>query len=488
MLGPAALNFKTLNCYHLSMLNSNLRFPMSSVKRSVTNARSRLILINPWIYDFAAYDLWSKPLGLLTLAGFLRNRGFPVHLIDCLDIHHPAMRGDPSQVRPVRRAYGTGKFFREKAPRSAALKDVPRSYSRYGMSTQLFVKELRVVESPSAILITSLMTYWYPGVLEAIRLAKEIHPATPVILGGIYARLCTEHARRVSGADEVVTAAGSQAFSELLRILARFGIEGVSPNPVLHPYPSFDLLRGIDYVCIQTSSGCPFRCRYCASPFLDPHLSRRDPLQVLEEIHYWQTQWGVKDFAFYDDALLVAFESHLKILLEKVAAEKRDLGFHTPNALHVREITPAVARLLFASGFQTIRLGLETSDMGLHHELDGKVSAGEFEKAVRCLAAAGYCRDQIGVYVLAGLPNQSVASVEESVRHVDRAGATPYLAEYSPIPHTPLWKDALSCSEYDLAHEPLFHNNTLLPCWNVDQRELFAHVRREALRIRRCVG
>jgi hypothetical protein len=33
----------------------------------------KLILINPWIYDFAAYDLWSKPLGLLYLAGYLRD-------------------------------------------------------------------------------------------------------------------------------------------------------------------------------------------------------------------------------------------------------------------------------------------------------------------------------------------------------------------------------------------------------------------------------
>ena len=25
----------------------------------------KILLVNPWIYDFAAYDLWVKPLGLL---------------------------------------------------------------------------------------------------------------------------------------------------------------------------------------------------------------------------------------------------------------------------------------------------------------------------------------------------------------------------------------------------------------------------------------
>jgi radical SAM superfamily enzyme YgiQ (UPF0313 family) len=454
----------------------------------MTNDRPLLILINPWIYDFAAYDLWSKPLGLLTLAGFLRNRGFRVHLIDCLDIHHPGMSQNPSLVRPVRRAYGTGKFFREKAQKPASLKHVPRSYSRYGMSRQLFVEELRAAERPSAILITSLMTYWYPGVLEAVRLAKEIHPATPVLLGGIYARLCTEHALRVSGADEVATETGSRSFSGLLEILRRFGLETAPPPERPHPYPSFDLLHGIDYVCLQTSSGCPFRCHYCASAFLNPGLSRKDPLQVLEEILYWQTDWGVRDFAFYDDALLMGFESHLKVLLEEVVRQKRFIRFHTPNALHVREVTAPVAKLLHASGFRTIRLGFETCDMGLHHELDGKISPGEFEKAVGNLAAAGFSRSRIGVYILAGLPDQPAASVEDSVKYAVRAGASPYLAEYSPIPHTPLWDKALSCSEYDLAAEPLFHNNTLLPCWNVDQRARFADIRREVLSIRRRSG
>ena len=27
--------------------------------------RPRILLVNPWIHDFAAYDLWAKPLGLM---------------------------------------------------------------------------------------------------------------------------------------------------------------------------------------------------------------------------------------------------------------------------------------------------------------------------------------------------------------------------------------------------------------------------------------
>ena len=31
-----------------------------------------ILLVNPWIHDFAAYDFWAKPLGLLSLAAILR--------------------------------------------------------------------------------------------------------------------------------------------------------------------------------------------------------------------------------------------------------------------------------------------------------------------------------------------------------------------------------------------------------------------------------
>jgi len=442
-----------------------------------------LILINPWIYDFAAYDLWSKPLGLLYLAGYLRACGFNIRLIDCLDIHLPILK---DRVLPARRAYGTGKFLREKAVRSPVLKHVPRSYSRYGISKQLFVSALKEVKQPAAILVTSLMTYWYPGVTEAIAVAREVHPRTPILLGGIYARLCEGHAVATSGADRVVTGISLHTMAELLDDLRDLGLEGdkVPPSKEL-PLPAFDLIHRLDYVPIVTSTGCPYRCEYCASRFLNPRVITQDPHQVLDEILRWHRERGVSDFAFYDDALLVDFENHLGPILQALVKQDLGLRFHTPNALHVRELSTEPADLLWRAGFKTIRLGFETSDMTMHQCLDRKLSEGDFERAVRSLLKAGFSKEQIGAYILAGLPGQSVRSVKDTAEFVNKAGAMPYLAEYSPIPHTPLWDKAVACSQYDLVSEPLFHNNTLLPCWNEEQRKEFRQVKAKVLEIRR---
>jgi radical SAM superfamily enzyme YgiQ (UPF0313 family) len=442
-----------------------------------------LILINPYIYDFAAYDLWSKPLGLLYLAGYLRDCGFKIHLIDCLDVHHPGMKCDMSMKTPKRRSYGTGKFWRQEVPKPHPLKFTPRPYSRYGISLKTFEEELIKIRKPAAILVTSLMTYWYPGVKEVISLAKKVHSNVPVILGGIYARLCNNHARQNMGADRIVT--DNDAVS-LLEVLSEFGIptSKLPPDSVHPPYPAFDLLSQIDYVCLLTSKGCPYRCKYCASNFLDHQLIRRDPEEVLEEILYWYKDYKVRDFAYYDDALLIAPEKHLILLLESLARHHLDLRFHTPNAMHVKEITARIARLMHQTGFRAIRLGLETSDFSLHRDLDNKIAEGDFERGVQNLLKAGFAHNEIGAYILMGLPGQSVDSVKETIDFVSSTGAIPLLSEYSPIPHTALWKSAVSHSEYDLTSEPLFHNNSLLPCWNDSQKKELPRLKRRVLEIR----
>ena len=80
----------------------------------------------------------------------------------------------------------------------------PGASGRYGISEADFRARLSRLPRPDAVLVTSLMTYWYPGVSAAIALVQEHFPGVPVILGGIYASLCPDHARAVSGADLVL--------------------------------------------------------------------------------------------------------------------------------------------------------------------------------------------------------------------------------------------------------------------------------------------
>jgi len=427
----------------------------------VTPPKPHILLINPWIHDFAAYDFWAKPLGLLSLASILRHHGFPVSYVDCQDRFHP----EAGEVFNPAARNGRGPYVKTSIPKPAGLNSVERNYSRYGILPEWFEQDVKDLPKPDMVMVTCLMTYWYPGLFETIRAVRAIYPNVPIVLGGIYATLCHDHAVLHSGADYVLSGPGGTRIFEIIekttgcQTLLKFDPDDLNS----YPYPAFDLQRKITYIPLLTSKGCPFSCTYCASNILQPKRMTMTPERVVEEILHWQDYCGVIDFAFYDDALLVNPEKHAKPMFKQIIATGRHFNFHTPNAVHIRAITPEIAELMVAAGVKTLRLGLETVDFD-KREMDRKVKETEFVCAVSNLLAAGFRKEQVGAYLLVGLPGQNIKTVERSIEIVKSCGITPILAYYTPIPHTDIWAAAVAASRYDLASDPIFTNNAIMPC------------------------
>jgi len=443
---------------------------MKPIKRKRRGA-PHVLCINPWIYDFAAYDFWAKPVGLLLLAAVMRNAGIRVSYIDCLD----RFVSSDNRADPKARC-GRGPYAKTEVPKPAGLSDVNRRYCRYGIPKQVFARKLAALSRPDLVCVTSHMTYWYPGVVETIRMVKRAFPGVPVILGGIYAMLCSRHAAGVSGADEIVT---GPFVSKILGLVEKYTGYGTLYGPDekdmdTWPYPAYDLQTRISYVPLLTSVGCPFSCDYCASGLLQPERLERSIDAVIDEIRFWHTRFKVRDFVFYDDALLYSPERRAEPLFEGIAGLGCDLRLHTPNAVHIRWITRRLAGLMRKAGMETLRLGLETVEFG-RRGMDCKVAAGEFTRAAIYLKEAGFDKSRVGAYLLFGLPGQSIESVEAAIDFVKQTGITPILAHYTPIPGTAMWADAKAASRYDLEADPVYTNNAVMPCrpefdWSVISR------------------
>jgi radical SAM superfamily enzyme YgiQ (UPF0313 family) len=420
-----------------------------------------ILLINPWIHDFAAYDFWAKPMGLLSIAGILRAQGLKVSYLDCLNRFHPRSARPDSGIK-----FGRGPYLKTRLSKPAGLEDVDRNFSRYGVKPSWFRDDLLNLARPDLVLITSLMTYWYPGVQETISQVRSVFPRTPIVLGGIYARLCPEHAARNSGADRIAVEPAEKCLNRLIYEYTGYSAatDFDPANMDSYPYPALDLQRKIDYVPLLTTRGCPYNCAYCASGFLEPLQLRRSPDSVLAEIRYWYAKYGQRDFVLYDDAFLVDSEKHAVPLLEAICRADLQVRFHTPNALHIRGINDATARLMYRAGFTTLRLGLETTDFDHRSQIDHKVSQQDFRQAAACLLKAGFDKTRVGAYLLVGLPGQDFSEIEYSIRTVLDSGLTPVPAYYTPIPHTALWPRAVAASRYDLASDPVYTNNAVLPC------------------------
>ena len=413
---------------------------------------SSFLLINPPIYDFAAFDLWAKPLGLLQLSAIIKKAGHKVTLLDCMDRLHPLMPRTQSNI------WGCGHYPNREAQMPDILAGIPRKYKRYGMPEAKIAEILISADKPDFVLVSSGMTYWYPGVFEAIKAVKGIFRNSPVILGGNYATLCFSHAQEHSGADLVIKGEGSALYDALFGL--GLSIEGLKAPFESYPAPDYESYLNLSYAAVRTSVGCPFSCSYCASGLLSTGSWRaKAPEKVAGELEHFASK-GVRNVAFYDDALLLNAENHIIPILKAVVAKGMSLNFHTPNGLHARFITKEVAGLLKAAGFVMPRISLETVSPKAQKDTGGKVSTKEYLSAVANLVDSGFRKGEYTAYTMMGMPGQAFEEIDETLDLAHRSGARISLGEFSPIPETPDWGHVKSRLP---STDPLWQNNSIFP-------------------------
>jgi radical SAM superfamily enzyme YgiQ (UPF0313 family) len=416
--------------------------------------KKNILLVNPPVYDFAAFDLWSKPLGILYLSSILKQNGFCVEMVDYMDRHFNGAESKSDE-------YGCGHYNKLRVQKPEVYKNIPRYYSRYGSSRETAENYFKQQACfPDIILVTSVMTYWYPGVWETIESLKAIFPKTPVILGGTYATLCPEHAKN-SGADYVVEG----GFHCLNDILKKLNIQVNMPDFSSFPAPDFSYYSKSRYAVLRMSMGCPFRCSYCAQDVLcGGKYDIKPPEKVFEEIKTFAGN-GINNIVFYDDALLYDPDRNIKPLLRKIIEEKLTINIHTPNGLHARYLDIELAQLMKKAGFIMPRFSLETSDTNMQKETGAKVSNDSYITAMQTLQKAGYKSGEYLTYILIGMPNQSLKDVENSIKFASRLGSKVSLSEYSVIPRT---KDFLKIDK-KFTKEPLYHNKSVYPLFNLNE-------------------
>jgi radical SAM superfamily enzyme YgiQ (UPF0313 family) len=413
----------------------------------------KALLINPYIYDFAAYNFWSSPLGLLYVGSILRKNGFEIKLIDCMEVQEQKRKED-----------GRAPFIKEKVTEPALLKGIKKHLRRYGVSPQELKKRLSEGDEPDLILVTSIMTYWYPGTQEVVRIAREVFPGSKIIVGGIYPTLCDDLAvNTLKDADLVVK---SNEIEKLYSFIETVFSISLPKKPLMDdldalPLPCYDLYDSIAFVPLLTSFGCAFKCTYCATPYMHPAIIRRCSASVTDEIAFWQRR-GVKKYVIYDDNFLYKKEIYAKPLLKSICKLPFKIDIYNPNAINAAFIDEELAMLLANTGFQEVRIGLESANLATQKETGGKVNLESFEKALFFLKKAGFINN-IYVYILAGLPFQKWEEVRQTIDYVVASGAKPYIAEYTPIPHTVLFERFCRNARYPITEDAVYQNNALFP-------------------------
>ena len=419
-----------------------------------------ILLINPWVHDYTSYDLWAKPLGLIEIYSWLKENNINSQIIDFMYQYYPEIP-DSRSNEIEKKSSGKASFLREEIEKPDPLKSITisRKFYRFGLSKKIVSEKLKSVEKPDLILVTSVMTYWYTGVKETVDFLKKYYPDVPVVLGGIYIKLLKNHAMENINADYFIE---KNEYTNLKYLINKTTGKNLElPECRFNINLSYDQYPDIPYYPLRFSIGCPYKCPYCCSNYLEPKYFDNKLENIKKEfIKYYNN--GIKDFAFYDDALLVNKEKIFKPFFSWLIENDINARFHTPNAVHINLFDEEIAILMKKANFTTIRFGFETAFR--KEFIENKTSRKNLENTVKYIKKAGIDRTNIRIYLIAGMPNQTFEDVKESITYVQSLGVIPIPNEYSPVPKTQMFKDAILQSGFDIKNEPLYHNKSIVPC------------------------
>ena len=354
---------------------------------------------------------YPLPIGLLRIANQLLREGNEIYFLDCfsaLPLPYPSSRS---------------RRTRSEDPDFMLTDSHNVRYFHLGLTYEEIRKILRNVNADE-VFVGCTFTYHNEPAHKVIELCKERMPKVRLTFGGIYPTLAPEVAR-TSLADEIF--AGSYP-----------GIEDLSLNyDFLGAPPAFILTKG--------TSGCPHRCAYCAVHKLEGNrFTHRDPEDVFQEILGAHQRYGLIEVAMWDSNILMRYNNYLGVILRHIIDAGLKFRMAAPEGLDYRLMTPEIAHDLKQAGFRIISLALENADSDYAREhLNRQNVIGQLKNAISFLKDAGFAGHQVHLFVIVGLPGQTIENIIRNVRFVWSLGCNVILFPFTPIPGTAMYESSL---------------------------------------------
>ena len=164
---------------------------------------------------------------------------------------------------------------------------------------------------------------------------------------------------------------------------------------------------------LSSSRGCPFECTFCTEPMLVGRSTRfRSPESVVDEIHDTKERYGVTHFCFVDDTLTLQ-----KPRIHEMCRLIRDRGLDITMEgwTHANTVDEELLREMRSAGFVRLSFGVESGNPGILKSLKKGTDHERIRADYRAAKKVGL---ETRGSVLIGLPGDTRATVEETIRFV----------------------------------------------------------------------
>ncbi len=374
------------------------------------------------------------------------------------------------QVTPDLGLLYLASFLRE-AGLSVAAKDFRRERRDYKRLPDLIRKER------PPIVGVKCYSHEVGRVRDTARLVRKAHPSATIVIGGPHPSMDPEGALcSIPEADYVFLGESEWTFTSFAKWLVSDGdgeppedVRGIAcrgdSGTILRPpvfesdlgrllMPAWDLMPPHRYpdeapgmyvpafpsAPMMLSRGCPFHCAYCGACYVMGERIRYRPVEnIIEEIDYLESEFGVRSFTFVDDNFTASRERS-SALFEALAKRRPRVAFTFPNGVRVGTLDKDIIKLMEAAGCSSLALGIESGSDQTLERMNKKQTTDEVKRAVDLIRKN--TRIRVTGFFMLGYPGE----VEDDIRKTVEFASSlpihhPHFCVFTPIPGTPAYRE-----------------------------------------------
>ena len=285
---------------------------------------------------------------------------------------------------------------------------------------------------------------YFPQVKELVDRLRATTPV-PIVLGGAGFSVAPHEFMAYTGADFGIVGEGEGSFVRFLQALPGQGWEkvpglmwrqdgGFRENPLQSirrleqlPRPALEYFSPQGYhetpgsagmpggIPVQSRRGCPMRCIYCTTPFLEGAATRAwEPEQVASWLATWYEKWGLRRFHFVDNIFNCPPE-YGRRLCRAIAALRLPLAWIC--LINPAFPDPELFRLIRAAGGAMAQVGNESGSELVLHNLGKGFGLQQVERTLKLLQEVDL---PFTCFLLLGGPGETRETVQESVAFLER--------------------------------------------------------------------
>lgn len=311
--------------------------------------------------------------------------------------------------------------------------------------------------------------------IDKTRLIKKAYPDLPVVWGGWHPSLFgTEILDDEKTVDVTVQGQGEETFRELVEHFAiGASVENVpgicyrnaAGEAVKNParaLTDMNFLPRVDYSLIDaekyfkakrrrqfdyiSSTGCRFRCTFCADPFVfNRKWTAIEPARMCEELSFWHQKFGFADVNFQDETFFTSRSRVVEIAGEFIRRKLNITWAGTMRADQGFRLSDEEFALMKRSGLRRVLVGVESGSQEMMDWLKKDI------KMEQVWQVADQCK-RLGIEVIfpfiVGFPGETEKSFRASLDMAKRLrrmspGFTTPIFYFKPYPGSKITDDVV---------------------------------------------